>query len=88
MKDRWMNIGYEDDELKPYTEPEPDINDPKRIGNCRPLLNRGLHAWLGSEILRVGSLHAFFINHAIGMLLLGATQNPCFISLICSHTEM
>ncbi|KAL7646438.1 UNVERIFIED_CONTAM: hypothetical protein RMT77_003351 [Armadillidium vulgare] len=31
MKDRWMNIGYEDDELKPYIEPEPDINDSRRI---------------------------------------------------------
>ncbi|XP_063775504.1 serine/threonine-protein kinase MARK1 [Pseudophryne corroboree] len=31
MKDRWMNVGYEDDELKPYTEPEPDNSDTKRI---------------------------------------------------------
>lgn len=31
MKDRWMNIGYEDDELKPYIEPEPDLNDNKRM---------------------------------------------------------
>jgi MAP/microtubule affinity-regulating kinase len=33
MHDRWMNIGYEeDDELRPYLEPEPDYNDDKRIG--------------------------------------------------------
>ncbi|XP_078000999.1 MAP/microtubule affinity-regulating kinase 3-like isoform X2 [Glandiceps talaboti] len=31
MKDKWMNVGYEDDELKPYKEPEMDINDNKRI---------------------------------------------------------
>ncbi|XP_070181816.1 MAP/microtubule affinity-regulating kinase 3-like isoform X6 [Littorina saxatilis] len=31
MKDKWMNIAYEDDELKPYVEPPPDINDPVRI---------------------------------------------------------
>uniref|UniRef100_T1JHC6 MAP/microtubule affinity-regulating kinase 3 n=1 Tax=Strigamia maritima TaxID=126957 RepID=T1JHC6_STRMM len=31
MKDKWMNIGYEDDELKPYVEPEADLSDPKRI---------------------------------------------------------
>uniref|UniRef100_A0AAQ5YGP6 non-specific serine/threonine protein kinase n=1 Tax=Amphiprion ocellaris TaxID=80972 RepID=A0AAQ5YGP6_AMPOC len=31
MKDRWMNVGYEQEELKPYTEPEPDLNDLKRI---------------------------------------------------------
>ncbi|KAG8564170.1 hypothetical protein GDO81_016355 [Engystomops pustulosus] len=30
MRDRWMNVGYEDDELKPYTEPVPDYKDPKR----------------------------------------------------------
>lgn len=32
MKDKWMNLGYEDDELKPYLEPEPDYRDHKRIG--------------------------------------------------------
>ncbi|XP_078505936.1 serine/threonine-protein kinase MARK1 isoform X4 [Lissotriton helveticus] len=31
MKDRWMNVGYEDEELKPYTEPETDFKDMKRI---------------------------------------------------------
>ncbi|XP_068202308.1 MAP/microtubule affinity-regulating kinase 3-like isoform X5 [Palaemon carinicauda] len=31
MKDRWMNIGYEDDELKPYIEPVMDFEDLKRI---------------------------------------------------------
>lgn len=27
-----MNMGYEDDDLKPYIEPQPDLNDQKRIG--------------------------------------------------------
>ena len=31
MKDRWMNVGYEDNELKPYKEP-PLETDPRRIG--------------------------------------------------------
>ncbi|XP_077196007.1 serine/threonine-protein kinase MARK1 isoform X7 [Paroedura picta] len=31
MKDRWMNVGHEEEELKPYIEPEPDVNDTKRI---------------------------------------------------------
>nr|XP_014336861.1 PREDICTED: serine/threonine-protein kinase MARK1 [Bos mutus] len=31
MKDRWMNVGHEEEELKPYAEPEPDFNDTKRI---------------------------------------------------------
>lgn len=32
MKDKWMNMGYEEDELKPYVEPLPDLKDQKRIG--------------------------------------------------------
>uniref|UniRef100_A0A3Q3WVK7 non-specific serine/threonine protein kinase n=1 Tax=Mola mola TaxID=94237 RepID=A0A3Q3WVK7_MOLML len=31
MKDRWINAGFEEDELKPYKEPELDITDQKRI---------------------------------------------------------
>lgn len=27
-----MNVGHEEEELKPYAEPEPDFNDTKRIG--------------------------------------------------------
>ncbi|KAL2094741.1 hypothetical protein ACEWY4_009460 [Coilia grayii] len=30
MKDRWMNVGHDEDELKPYVEPQPDYKDPKR----------------------------------------------------------
>jgi len=32
MQDKWMNIGYENDELKPYLEPVPDLNDKSRLG--------------------------------------------------------
>ncbi|XP_015112645.1 serine/threonine-protein kinase MARK2 isoform X9 [Diachasma alloeum] len=38
MKDKWMNMGYEDDELKPYLEPEPDYKDHKRIGESAKAL--------------------------------------------------
>ncbi|CAF4410655.1 unnamed protein product [Rotaria socialis] len=31
MKDKWMNINYENDELKPYEEPSQDFNDNFRI---------------------------------------------------------
>uniref|UniRef100_A0AAQ4PR43 MAP/microtubule affinity-regulating kinase 3 n=1 Tax=Gasterosteus aculeatus aculeatus TaxID=481459 RepID=A0AAQ4PR43_GASAC len=31
MKDRWMNVGYDEKELKTYNEPEQDFNDLKRI---------------------------------------------------------
>lgn len=32
MKDKWMNIGHEDEELKPHQEPPVDYSDPVRIG--------------------------------------------------------
>ncbi|XP_053329425.1 MAP/microtubule affinity-regulating kinase 4 isoform X3 [Spea bombifrons] len=31
MNDKWMNIGYDSDDLKPYKEPDEDHADPKRI---------------------------------------------------------
>uniref|UniRef100_A0A7N6FM31 non-specific serine/threonine protein kinase n=1 Tax=Anabas testudineus TaxID=64144 RepID=A0A7N6FM31_ANATE len=31
MKDKWINVGYESDELKPHIEPEEDFNDTNRI---------------------------------------------------------
>ncbi|CAL9694201.1 unnamed protein product [Knipowitschia caucasica] len=30
MRDRWMNVGHEEEELKPYIEPQPDYKDPQR----------------------------------------------------------
>lgn len=32
MRDKWMNTGYEEDELRPYIEPQQDFKDHKRIG--------------------------------------------------------
>ena len=32
MQDKWMNIGYENEDLKPYLEPIPDFNDASRLG--------------------------------------------------------
>uniref|UniRef100_A0A673L8M7 non-specific serine/threonine protein kinase n=1 Tax=Sinocyclocheilus rhinocerous TaxID=307959 RepID=A0A673L8M7_9TELE len=31
MKDKWINVGYENDELKPHVEPVEDYNDSSRI---------------------------------------------------------
>lgn len=36
MKDKWINVGYDSDELKPHTEPVEDLNDTNRIGE-KPL---------------------------------------------------
>lgn len=32
MKDRWINTGSDEEELKPFMEPELDIRDQARIG--------------------------------------------------------
>lgn len=32
MKDKWINAGYEGDDLKPHIEPVEDYSDPARIG--------------------------------------------------------
>ncbi|CAK5073426.1 unnamed protein product [Meloidogyne enterolobii] len=31
MRDKWMNMGYEEEELRPYTEPTKDVRDERRI---------------------------------------------------------
>lgn len=43
MKDKWMNVGYEADELKPHVEPAEDFNDSERIGK------RSLHLCLSIQ---------------------------------------
>lgn len=32
MRDRWINMGYEEQDLKPYKEPPKDLLENKRIG--------------------------------------------------------
>ncbi|XP_025105289.1 serine/threonine-protein kinase MARK2-like isoform X4 [Pomacea canaliculata] len=61
MKDKWMNIGYEDDELKPYVEPPPDINDPVRIDM---MINMGYSRKEIEESLRLqkyDDIHATYL---------------------------
>uniref|UniRef100_A0AAY4A433 non-specific serine/threonine protein kinase n=1 Tax=Denticeps clupeoides TaxID=299321 RepID=A0AAY4A433_9TELE len=50
MKDRWMNVGHEDDELKPYVEPQPDYKDPKRTGQHGSVAG----AWKRDLMLKMG----------------------------------
>lgn len=35
MKDKWINVGYEGNELKPHLEPEEDFSDTSRVGEKR-----------------------------------------------------
>lgn len=47
-QDKWMNMGYEDDELKPYQEVQPDLNDAKRIGKTNGTVQNGKTFFLHS----------------------------------------
>ena len=38
MKDKWMNMGFEEDELVPYIEPVQDWADQKRIDILQVIL--------------------------------------------------
>lgn len=40
MKDKWMNVGYETDELKPHLEPVEDYDDTERIGESSKHLTK------------------------------------------------
>lgn len=53
MKDKWMNVGYETDELKPHLEPVEDYNDSERIGESSPQLCLKIW-WEKTQIATVG----------------------------------
>ncbi|TKR86632.1 hypothetical protein L596_011183 [Steinernema carpocapsae] len=62
MKDRWMNIGYEDDELKPYVETT--INDPKDDNRIRRLQQMGFSHQQITEAIekeQFNELHALYL---------------------------
>ena len=46
-----MNMGYEDDELKPYQEAQPDLNDQKRIGKTGTVQHRQYIHFLHSKFI-------------------------------------
>lgn len=68
MKDKWMNIGCEEEELKPYIEPEPELNDPRRMD---VLTNMGLSRDEIEESLRNKKYDDIMANY----LLLDPNQN-------------
>jgi len=63
MKDRWMNMGYEEEELLPFKEPTLDISDQKRI---EMLVGMGYSRTEVEESLR---LHKFDDTYASYLLL-------------------
>ena len=46
MSDKWMNLGYDNQELKPYSEPTPDFKDERRIGKDFIILYIYIHCCL------------------------------------------
>ncbi|KAM3718056.1 Serine/threonine-protein kinase [Dirofilaria immitis] len=82
MKDRWMNIGYEDDELKPYVEPPKDLRDENRIAIIQQMgYNRNL-ILISLEKGSFDDLHATYIllgekkRELDGDAVLNAQLNP------------
>lgn len=63
MKDRWMNMGFEEEELLPFKEPTLDISDQKRI---EMLVTMGYPRTEVEESLR---LHKFDDTYASYLLL-------------------
>ncbi|XP_069374324.1 serine/threonine-protein kinase MARK2 isoform X7 [Paralichthys olivaceus] len=47
MRDRWMNVGHEEEELKPYIEPQPDYKDPRRTGRHRDTQKKDIMLQMG-----------------------------------------
>lgn len=56
-----MNLGYEDDELKPYTEPELDFKELKRIGMLFMGGRQLFHELSLSRMLKKIFLYAFIV---------------------------
>lgn len=68
MKDKWMNVGFEDDELKPYVEPKQNFNDPVRF---QALYRMGYSIEEIEDSLRNRKYDEVMANY----LLLGQPQN-------------
>lgn len=45
MRDKWMNMGHEEEELKPFIEPLPDLKDVKRIGKTGTVYTQITNCW-------------------------------------------
>ncbi|XP_057215872.1 serine/threonine-protein kinase MARK2 isoform X10 [Triplophysa rosa] len=91
MKDRWMNVGHDDEELKPYIEPQPDYKDPKRteimlrMGYSLEeiqdsLINQKYNDVMATYLLldfRNSELDELSIKPRLGTDLTNNAQSPC-----------
>uniref|UniRef100_A0A1I8EVA1 MAP/microtubule affinity-regulating kinase 3 n=1 Tax=Wuchereria bancrofti TaxID=6293 RepID=A0A1I8EVA1_WUCBA len=82
MKDRWMNIGYEDDELKPYIEPPKDVKDENRIAIIQQMGYSRNAIMVSLDKGSFDDLHAIYIllgekkRELDGEAVLNAQLNP------------
>ncbi|KAI4808090.1 hypothetical protein KUCAC02_000161, partial [Chaenocephalus aceratus] len=58
MRDRWMNVGHEDEELKPYIEPMPDYKDPRRTVGTENKLKNDIMLTMGFSAEEIQDLAA------------------------------
>ncbi|VDD85127.1 unnamed protein product [Enterobius vermicularis] len=61
MKDRWMNIGYEEEELKPFVEPKRDLKDENRLDRMQQMGYNRNHVIAAVEKGSFDDLHAMYI---------------------------
>ncbi|EGT56456.1 hypothetical protein CAEBREN_20317 [Caenorhabditis brenneri] len=78
MKDRWMNVGYEDDELKPFIEPPKDQIDEQRIEKLIQIFQLGFNK---ATIMESVEKEKFEDIHAT-YLLLGERKSDMDVSEI------
>lgn len=64
-----MNVGYEEEELKPYIEPQPDYKDPKKTGRKRRSQQRLIPSCLEPNTQRYRSFLCLDIMLQMGFSL-------------------
>lgn len=78
MKDKWINIGYEKDELKPHVEPVEDYTDSSRIGKKYCYSPFGPFTWL--DILKKFRIYSTFY---FGFPVYKHTHNKMHLAHLC-----
>jgi len=62
-----MNIGFEDDELKPYKEPPADVLDPVRIGNAQSMNTLAILSTTTRLCITLSALSLFVLWYAVAV---------------------
>lgn len=76
-----MNMGYEEDELKPYVEPEPDYKDLKRIGMRSSFLCFSLKHVCGIFLITCAWMIHFAASQYAFLGMFATIQSPTLSSL-------